>query len=65
METIAVRCDEKILIFEKELSDIDFERVKNALVYIKNNLIDSDENIYVTVESLIDVNNTITGSNNN
>ena len=65
MESIAVRCDEKILIFEKELSDIDFERVKNALVYIKNNLIDSDENIYVTVESLIDVNNTITGSNNN
>ena len=65
METIAVRCDEKILIFEKELSDIDFERVKNALVYIKNNLIDSDENMYVTVESLIDVNNTITGSNNN
>ena len=65
METIAVRRDEKILIFEKELSDIDFERVKNALVYIKNNLIDSDENIYVTVESLIDVNNTITGSNNN
>ena len=65
METIAVRRDEKILIFEKELSDIDFERVKNALVYIKNNLIDSDENMYVTVESLIDVNNTITGSNNN
>ena len=65
MKTIAVRRDEKILIFEKELSDIDFERVKNALVYIKNNLIDSDENIYVTVESLIDVNNTITGSNNN
>ena len=65
MESIAVRCDEKILIFEKELSDIDFERVKNALVYIKNNLIDSDENMYVTVESLIDVNNTITGSNNN
>ena len=65
MKTIAVRRDEKILIFEKELSDIDFERVKNALVYIKNNLIDSDENMYVTVESLIDVNNTITGSNNN
>ena len=65
METIAVRRDEKMLIFEKELSDIDFERVKNALVYIKNNLIDSDENMYVTVESLIDVNNTITGSNNN
>ena len=34
------------------------------MVYIKNNLIDSDNNIYLTDDSLTDVNNTITGSNN-
>ena len=55
---------EKTLVFEKELSDINFERLKNALVYIKNNLIDSDDNMYLTVDSLIDMNNVITGSNN-
>ena len=63
-QTIAVTCNEKTLIFEKELSDIDFERVKNALMYIKNNVIDSDENMYVTFESLIDASNTVTSSNN-
>ena len=54
---------EKILISEKELSDINFERLKNMLVYIKDNFIDSDDNKYLTVDSLIDINNIITGSN--
>ena len=54
----------KILVSEKELSDINFKRLKNVLVYIKNNLIDSNDNIYLTVDSLIDINNMITGSNN-
>ena len=31
---------------------------------MKNNLIDSDNNSYLTVDSLININNKITGSNN-
>ena len=54
----------KILISAKELSEINFERLKNALVYIKHNLINSDSNMYLTADSLIDKNNMITGSNN-
>ena len=34
------------------------------MVYIKNNLIDSDGGIYSTVNSLIEINSIITGSNN-
>ena len=34
------------------------------MVYIKNNLIDSDGGMYLTVDSLIEINNTITSSNN-
>ena len=49
--------------FKKELSDINFGRLKNALVYIKDNLIDSDNKMYSTVHSLIEI-NIITGSNN-
>ena len=55
---------EKILVSEKQLSDIKFERLKHTLVYIKNNLIDSGYNMYLTVDSMIDINNIITGSNN-
>ena len=36
---------EKISDSEKELSEVKFERLKNALVYIKNNLIESDNKI--------------------
>ena len=66
---MVIKCDQKImlektLVSEKELSDINFERLKNVLVYLKNNLIDSDDNMYLTVDSLIDMNNVITGSNN-
>ena len=42
------------------MSDINFERLKNAFVYIKNDLIYSDNNIYLTVDSLIDINNITT-----
>ena len=48
----------------KGLSDINFERLRNTLVYIKNNLIDSDDKMYLSVDSLIDINNIITGLNN-
>ena len=55
---------EKILVSEKELSDINFQRMKNTLVYIKNNLIDSDDNMYLTADSLTDLNNITTSSKN-
>ena len=41
-----------------------FEKLKKALVYIKNNLIDSDRNICLTINFLIESNNIITVSNN-
>ena len=34
------------------------------MTYIKNNVIDSDNNIYLTVDSLVGINNIITGWNN-
>ena len=34
------------------------------MTYIKNNVIDSDNNIYLTVGSLVGINNIITGWNN-
>ena len=51
-------------ISEKELREINFKGLKNALVYIKNNLIDSDDKMYLIVDILIDINNIITGLNN-
>ena len=51
----------KIVISEKEIGDISFERLEKALIYIRNNLINSNDNIYLTVDSLIDI---ITGYNN-
>ena len=33
-------------------------------MYIKNNLIDSDDKMYLIVDLLIDINNIITGLNN-
>ena len=59
---------EKISDSEKELSEIKFERLKNALVYIKNNLIDFDTKMYLTFDSLIhnnQIDNSIITSTNN
>ena len=53
----------EIVISEKEFTDT-IKDYKNALVYIKNNLIDSDDNMYLIVHSFIEINNIITGSNN-
>ena len=36
----------KILVSKKVLIDFNFESLKNALVYMNNNLIDSDDNIF-------------------
>ena len=48
----------KILISEKELRDINFERLKNALVYIKK------KTYLILMITCIYANNIITGSNN-
>ena len=53
----------EIVISEKEFTDT-IKDYKNALVYIKNNLIDSDDNMCLIVDSFIEINNIITGSNN-
>ena len=52
------------MVFEKELHTISFEKFQKPLKYMKNNLICSDANMYLTVGSLIDINNIITDSNN-
>ena len=38
--------------------------MKQPSIHIENNLIDSDGGMYLTVDSLIEINNIITGSNN-
>ena len=48
---------------KKGFIEINHERVKIALVSIKNILIYSDSNMYLAIDSLIEINN-ITGSNN-
>lgn len=52
-----------MLISGKELSNIDFERCKKALIYIKYYLIDSDNNVHWILDLLIDINNVMTSSN--
>ena len=54
----------EILISEKEFTETNYKRLQKTLVYIENNLIDSDGSMYLTVDFLIEINNTITGSNN-
>ena len=53
----------EILISKKEFTETKYKRLKEALVYIKNNLIDTDDGMYLTVDSFIEINNIITGSN--
>ena len=52
----------EIFISGKELSETNYKRLQEALVYIKNNLINSDGGIYLAVDSLIEINNTVTVS---
>ena len=52
------------MVSKEELSDINSERLKKALIYVKKNLIDSDNNICLTADSFINISNIITGSNN-
>ena len=39
----------EILFSETELSDINFERLKRALIYMKNKFIYSDNDMYLTI----------------
>ena len=59
---MVITCDEKITLEKKMVSERELSDKK--LMYTKNNLIDSDDNLYLTVDSLIDINNMITASNN-
>ena len=52
------------LTSEKEFTETNYKRLQKALVYIENNLIDSDGGMYLAVDSLIEINNIITGSQN-
>ena len=52
----------EILISEKEFTGTNYERFKKALSYIDNKLIDSDNDMYLTYNSLINI-SIITGSN--
>ena len=54
----------EILISEKDFTESNYKRLQKTLAFIKNNLVDSDGSMYLTVDSLIKVNNIITGSNN-
>ena len=52
------------MVSDKECSAINFERLKKALIYTKMNVIESDNNMSLAVNSLIDINSIITGLNN-
>ena len=55
----------EILISEKEFTETNYKRLQKAMIYIENNLIDSDGGMYLTtVDSLIEINDIITDSNN-
>ena len=47
----------EILISEKEFTESNYKRLQEALVCIKDNLIDTDGSIYLTVDSLIKIKN--------
>ena len=54
----------EILISKKEFTDTNYKRFQKVLVYIENDLIDSDGGMYLMADSLIEKNNIITGTNN-
>ena len=51
----------EILISEKEFTETNYKTLQKNLVYIENNLTNSDGGIYLTVEFLIEKNKIITG----
>ena len=54
----------EILISGKEFTETNSKRFPEGLVYMKNNLIYTDGDMYLTVDSLVEINNIITCSNN-
>ena len=54
----------KILIDEKELTVTNLERLIQARIYKDTELITTDNNLLLTVDSLITLNNIVTGSHN-
>ena len=52
----------EIFISKKEFAETNYNRLQRALVYIENNVIDSDGGMYLTVDSLTEINDIITGS---
>ena len=54
----------KILIEEKELTLLNLKRLMQAYSYKNTELITPDGDLLLTVDSLITLNNIITGSNN-
>ena len=54
----------KYISFIKDFTDTNYEILKKALDYIENNFIDSDGNMYLRGDSLIDFTNIVAGLNN-
>ena len=54
----------KILIEEGELNDMNYYFMKNTVEYRNKYLVNKDGDMFLTVDSLIHLNNLITGSNN-
>ena len=54
----------EILILEKVFPETNYKKLQKALVYIESNSIDSDVGRYLADDSLIEMNDIITGLNN-
>ena len=53
-----------ILNEEKEMNEVNFSRMVKAYKYIQRELLTTDGDLFLTVDSLITLNNIITGSSN-
>ena len=53
-----------ILNEEKEMNDVNFFRMVEAYKYIQQELLTTDGDLFFTIDSLITLNNIITGSSN-
>ena len=51
------------LTSEKEFTETNYKRLQKTLIYITSNFIDSDGDMYLTADSLIEIENIVTGSN--
>ena len=56
--------DKKILISKKQFVETEYQRLKKHWLISKNNLIDSNNNMYLKIGSLIKISNLILGSHN-